>query len=82
MSQSGHGCIGVANMELLFSFHASERMEGNGVLRQAIPFLDDEAGMGEMSSERHFGLESVLFRIASTRALVLRRGDIEAVAQR
>ena len=68
-------------MELLFSFQASERMEGNGVLRQAIPFLDDEAGMGEMSSERHFGLESVLFRIASTRALVLRRGDIEAVAQ-
>ena len=56
-------------------------MEGNGVLRQVIPFLDDEAGMGEVSPERHFGLESVLFRIASTRALVLRRGDIEAVAQ-
>ena len=34
-----------------------------------------------MPSGRPLGLQSVLFRIAGTRALVLRRGDIEAVAQ-
>ena len=64
----------------LSGFHESV-WGGNGVLRQAIPFLDDEAGMGEMSPERHFGLESVLFRIAGTCALVFRWGDIESVAQ-